>query len=82
MIFINLKKNIVLLTSLLFVSKFAIAQNNALNFDGINDKVNVSNNPSLNFSINDKFSIEAWFNTTASGYRILVSNRFDVAPYT
>ncbi len=58
------------------------SQNNALHFDGANDKVDISNNSSLNFSITDKFSIEAWFNTTATGYRILFSNRIDTPPFT
>ena len=42
------------------------AQNNALQFDGLNDNVVINNNPSLDFSINNSFSIEAWFNTASS----------------
>ena len=67
---------------LLFNLNQLSAQGNALSFDGVNDKVDISNSPSLNFSISNKFSIEAWFKTTATGYRILVSNRIDVSPYT
>ncbi|MFN7913307.1 MAG: LamG-like jellyroll fold domain-containing protein [Bacteroidota bacterium] len=79
---INLFKSILIFTLIFLSFNYSFAQNNALNFDGTNDKVDISNSPSLNFSINDKFSIEAWFNTTASGYKILVSNRIDTPPYT
>jgi hypothetical protein len=72
---------LILLCSLFNLNQLS-AQGNALSFDGINDKVDISNSPSLNFAISNKFSIEAWFKTTATNYRILVSNRIDVAPYT
>ncbi len=45
----------VLLTGALFTTQ---AQNNALNFDGQNDNIEIANNPSINLT--DNYTIEAW----------------------
>jgi hypothetical protein len=66
---------------LLTLNSNIAAQGNALNFDGSNDKVDISHSSSLNFGINDKFSIEAWFRTTASNYRIIFSKLVNSSPY-
>ena len=42
-----------------------------LRFDGVDDYVEVSNAPSLNFGAIDSFSIEAWIKTTVGNRRIV-----------
>jgi hypothetical protein len=57
------------------------AQNNCLKFDGTNDDVVLNYSALSDFSINDKFTIEAWFNTTSST-AIIYSTLLNASPYT
>jgi hypothetical protein len=70
----------ILIISIFLACKIS-AQNNALDFDGSSDKVNINHSASLSFGINDKFSIEAWFKTSTSYYRIIVSKLYDNYPF-
>ncbi|MDX2172119.1 MAG: LamG-like jellyroll fold domain-containing protein [Bacteroidota bacterium] len=55
------------------------AQNNALNFDGINDNVKLAFNPAMDFASNNSFSVEMWFKTTLSTTE-LISNIINDVP--
>lgn len=64
-----------------FNSNCSFSQNNGLNFDGANDNVLINHNPSLDFSINSNFSIEAWFNTSSFTDGELFSKMSNFSPY-
>jgi len=51
--------------------------NNALNFDGVDDYVDIADNPSLKFGTGN-FSVSAWFKTNTTVRRTIV-NKFDYA---
>lgn len=63
-----------LLILVLLTTTTLIAQNNSLQFDGVDDSVLLGTSE-LNFSLNDLFTVEAWIKTDAStgGYRQLIS---------
>ena len=66
-----------LLSFSIFIQKLS-SQNNALNFlnNGfVNNTVNLSYHPDLDFDINDKFTIEAWVKTTSDG--VIFSNKLN-----
>ncbi len=58
-------KKITVLTFFLLVVVQLYAQNYALDFDGINDQVQIAHNTTLNMGTGD-FTVEAWINTSAS----------------
>ncbi|MCF6212531.1 MAG: HYR domain-containing protein [Flavobacteriaceae bacterium] len=55
----------------------SIALGEALNFDGVNDQINLGSPAALNFGSND-FSIEASFRTTSTTWNYIVSKGGDV----
>jgi hypothetical protein len=65
---------------LLGFAQLSGAQNNALNFDGLNDNITLPYNSAMDFSITSKFSIEGWFKTTANT-AVIYSNLVDLFPF-
>ena len=59
-------KKIYLFFLALFIFTFAEAQNNCLDFDGINDYVSVSDDNSIDFGTSTDFTIEAWIKFSSS----------------
>ena len=54
---------------------------NALNFDGVNDYVNIGNVAPLNFERTNTFSIEAWVKYTGTFEEKIFSKMQDTPPY-
>lgn len=52
-----------------------IVRGDALDFDGIDDRVVVGNISSFNFERTDNISLEAWVQTTASGFNFIMSKQ-------
>ncbi len=82
-----MKKNykfLIAVFTVIFLCKndIVLSQNNALNFDGANDNIIINNSPSLDFSINSNFSIEAWFNKTSFSDGEIFSKMANSSPYT
>jgi len=72
-------KKIVILLLVTFVNK-SVSQNNTLHFNGVNNDVSFAYNPVLDFSLNDVFTIEAWFRTSNS-VNVIYSNLIDTPPF-
>ena len=71
---------LVLIIASIFHQQFK-SQNNALDFDGFNDNVVINHSPSLDFSINSSFSIEAWFKTSSFTPDCIFSKMANVSPF-
>ncbi len=67
-------KKLLFLTFFISFFSIGISQNNALNFDGTEDYVEVSYNAALNPS---SFTIEAWVNVDAIKEEAIVSSRYE-----
>lgn len=56
--FANLSTLVIFIISIAIIN--TTAQNCAMNLDGIDDYIEIADNPSINFDTNDDFTVEAW----------------------